>query len=122
MKKLSLLCAIALILTTLPTPAHAAATTVGRYDVLELTYPYSSTGLANPWEQVKVTAVFTSPSLKTLTWMGFYYDVNDFRVRFAPAEVGNYTYTVSITGGPSGNFNTSGSFTSVASSNKGFLR
>src|SRR3979490_442139 len=30
----------------------AAATTVGRYDVLELPFNYSSAGLANPQEQV----------------------------------------------------------------------
>jgi uncharacterized membrane protein len=105
--------------------ARAQTTSVGRYDVLELTYPYSTSGLADPWESATgsyVTAVFTSPSNKSLPIDGFFYTANTYKVRFAPAEVGTYSYTVTLSGGPDGTHNYSGSFASTASANRGFIR
>src|SRR5690242_20172965 len=97
-----------------PSPA-ANLGNVNRYDVVELSYTYASPAYAaktsNPWEQVQVKATFKSPSGKTLAINGFYYDVNQYKVRFTPAEMGAYMYTVTITG-PSGPLNDSGSFTS----------
>ncbi len=114
-----------LLSSLFPKKSSFAAVTVPKYGVFETTYTYtanhSNLSVLNPWRDIKVDAVFTTPSGKTINWPGFYYDVNTFKVRFTPAEVGNYTYTVTITG-PSGTQNQSGSFTSASSSNKGFLR
>ena len=98
-----------------------AASTVGQYDPFELSLTYPTAGLTNPWEDVTVTASVTTPSGKTLSFDGFYYDVDTYKVRFAPVELGNYRYTVKIAG-PSSAPDTSGSFRSIASQNKGFLR
>ena len=78
-----------------------AGPSVGRYTVFELDVPYSETGVANVWDNVKVTAVFTSPSNKTITVHGFYLGTNDWKVRFAPWEIGGYSYHVTVSGGAS---------------------
>ena len=65
-----------------------AGPSVGRYTVFELDVPYSETGVTNVWDNVKVNAVFTSPSNKTITVHGFYLGTNDWKVRFAPSEIG----------------------------------
>jgi hypothetical protein len=99
----------------------SSGATVGRYDPFELTLAYPSAALSNPWEQVTVTATVTAPSGKMLSFDGFYYDVDTYKVRFAPAELGAYHYDVSVSG-PSGPQTMSGDFTAVASANHGFLR
>jgi Domain of unknown function (DUF5060) len=94
---------------------------VPRYGVFETTLSYPTGGLANPWEQVAVGATFTTPSGTHLNVDGFYYDVNTYKVRLTPAEIGSYTYSGSIVG-PSGTQSFSGSFDSVPSSSHGFIR
>lgn len=94
---------------------------VGRYTVFELDVPYSETGVTNVWDTVKVTAVFTSPSNKTITVHGFYLSTNTWKVRFAPWEIGTYSYHVTVSGGSSPK-TIDGSFNSVASGEKGFVR
>jgi len=98
-----------------------AGPSVGRYTVFELDVPYSETGVANVWDNVKVNAVFTSPSNKTITAHGFYLGTNDWKVRFAPAEIGPYSYHVTVSGGSTPK-TIDGSFNSVASAEKGFVR
>lgn len=92
------------------------AGTVNQYDIFELTYNYPTSSLTNPWEEVTVSAIFYSPSGKELAIDGFYYDTDTYKLRFSPAEVGNYSYTVT------GTFSDTGSFVSIASSNEGFIR
>src|SRR5690242_1026125 len=106
----------ALVLGTVP-----AAWAVPRYGVLELSYPYTTTNAADPWNDITVTASFKTPSGKTLVVDGFYADTNLFKVRFTPAEAGNYTYTVTLNG-PAGPQTKTGSFTSDPSDNPGFIR
>ena len=65
--------------------------------------------------------MFTSPSNKTITVHGFYLATNDWKVRFAPSEVGGYSYHVTVSGGASPK-TIDGSFNSVASPEKGFVR
>ncbi len=96
-------------------------TSVGRYDVIELSFPYASGALANPWQDVSVTAALRTPGGRLILIEGFYYDSDNYRVRFAPTELGEYQYTVDVRG-PYGNDSYEGRFSSVASSNKGFLR
>ena len=59
------------------------ASSVGRYDMYELTLTNAAI-YANPWEDVLISAVFTAPSAKTYSVGGFYYDVNTWKLRFAP--------------------------------------
>lgn len=126
MKRLTVLAAAGLLVAATflfgSVAGAQAPISVARYDVFEIPLQYSSSGLANPQEQVTVSATFVTPSGRTIAWPGFYYGPGDFRVRFAPAEIGTYSYTTTISGGSDGTVTGSGSFTSTASANKGFLR
>ncbi len=93
---------------------------LGRYDVYEITMTHSGT-YANPWEDIVIAAAFTSPTAKTYTAGGFYYDTNTWKLRFAPMETGNWTWTCSFNNG-AGIFTANGAFTCTASSNTGFMR
>lgn len=61
----------------------ANGNSIGRYNVYELTLTGPSASYNNPWDNVKISAVFTGPSGKS-TVGGFYYNVNTWKVRFAP--------------------------------------
>jgi hypothetical protein len=98
-----------------------AASGVGRYTVFEVTLPYSQTGIANVWEDVIVSAVFTSPSGNAINVRGFYYSADTWKVRFAPWELGSYRYHVTISTA-SAKQDSDGAFECVASSEKGFVR
>jgi len=94
---------------------------VGKYDVYEQTINWSSKGYSNPWEAVTLKAVFTSPTQKTFNIDGFYYDVDTWKLRFAPNEEGTWTWDATI----SDRTNTkvfSGSFIVTNSANHGFVR
>ena len=103
-------------------PATVAqnSTTIGLYEVYELTLTSASRLYANPWTDAVITAILRFPSGNTYTIGGFYYDTNAFKVRFTPRETGAWTWTLSMTG--SGSFNTAGRFTAVGSNKKGFMR
>ncbi len=114
---------------------------VPRYEKFELTYPYVG-NYANPNDpaQVDVEAVFTAPSGQQQTVPGFFFQnftrsgnvqkeiltqvsgSNSWKVRYAPSEVGSYTYTVTLKDARGTKTLDSGSFTSVSSSNPGFIR
>lgn len=94
---------------------------IGRYTVFEITIPFPEAGLANVWEDVTVSVVFTSPSGKPINVRGFYYSTDTWKVRFAPSELGSYTYQVTISTASSKKTQ-AGSFDCVASSEKGFVR
>ncbi len=75
----------------------------------------------NPWEDPVISAVFTPTSGTTSTVGGFYYSANTWKLRFAPKQIGNYTWSLSYAD-TGGTYQTSGSFASTASTNSGFLR
>jgi hypothetical protein len=93
---------------------------LGRYDIYELTMTNVTT-YANPWEDPVISAVFTAPSGVTNTVGGFYFATNTWKLRFAPAEVGAWSWTVTYTD-TNGVFNDAGGFTCTNSGNIGFLR
>src|SRR5271168_1482036 len=93
---------------------------VGRYDIYELTMT-NLAAYANPWEDPVITAVFTAPSGTTNTVGGFYFATNTWKLRFAPTEVGTWSWTLTYTD-TNGVFNDSGGFTCTNSTNIGFLR
>ena len=102
-------------------PTAEAECGVGRYTVYEITLPFSEAGLANVWEDVTVSAVFTSPSGKAITVKGFYHSQDTWKIRFAPSELGTYTYHATIAHAPEQKV-VDGSFDCVASQEKGFVR
>ena len=120
--------AIALCLALL-SPAQATLTAfiltpntnaIPRYDLHELTMTEGGS-YANPWEDVAITAVFTSPSSNAHTVGGFYYDTGTWKLRFAPMETGTWTWALTFTNGQD-SLTTNGSFVCTPSSNSGFLR
>jgi len=76
---------------------------------------------SNPWEDVLITVVFTSPSSSTYTVGGFYYDTDTWKLRFAPVEEGSWTWVLTFDNG-SETFVDAGGFNCVSSDKSGFLR
>ncbi|MGH2461319.1 MAG: DUF5060 domain-containing protein, partial [Chloroflexota bacterium] len=103
--------------TASPTPNGSA---VERYGVFELTLPYPTASLNNPWEDARVSATFTAPSGKPVTVEGFYYDTGLYKVRFAPTELGRYTYSATIQG-PTPFAPRTGGFDVIPSARQGFV-
>ena len=118
----------------------AGTTIVGQYEKFELTYPYSG-NYSNPNDPiiVDVEAVFTAPSGNMQTVPGFYFQDYTrsgniqqqiltpdgspvWKVRYAPQELGDYTYTVTLKDTTGIKTLGSGSFTVVSSNNPGFIR
>lgn len=96
------------------------ADSVGRYDVYELTMT-NMASYTNPWEDPLIAAVFTAPSGTNYTVGGFYYNPDIWKLRFAPREIGKWSWTLSFSDA-NGVFNTNGVFTCTNSANSGFLR
>jgi len=68
------------------------------YDKLELTLDFTAT-YSNPFDpdEIDVTAEFTAPSGRTVSVWGFYEPVaEEWRIRFAPTEVGTWRYAVIV--------------------------
>jgi hypothetical protein len=97
-----------------------SSTTVAVYGTHEVTLSHSVT-YANPWEDLVLRARYISPSGETLSVGGFYYQANQWKVRFAPTQPGTWRWTV--TADHSGDtLSQSGQFSCVAGSDHGFLR
>jgi len=110
------------IYSTAALPMTAAQTVkVPRYDVFEQTFDWDSKSYTNPWEQVQVTMTLTSPTGKRVTVGGFYYGGNIWKARFAPAELGLWSWQAVLTDGKK-NSRFDGSFTAVKSDSPGFVR
>ena len=100
----------------------SAGKLIGQYDIYEITLPGKGRKYANPWDDVTITAVFTSPSGRERKVGGFYYDANTWKVRFAPDEVGLWTWKVTFVDPQRTLPQTVGSFTATPSANTGFMR
>ncbi|MCU0387687.1 MAG: DUF5060 domain-containing protein [Chitinophagaceae bacterium] len=114
------------------------ATSVGRFQKFEIAITLTA-GYSNPYDydEILVSAEFTAPSGKKEVMEGFFMEnytlntstgnitptgVSQFMVRYAPSELGTYTYRVTCTN-TQGTANADGfSFQSQASSAKGFVR
>ena len=99
---------------------NAANPQVGRYDVYEITLPYSSTSVGNVWEDVTATVDLTAPG-KSLQIKGFYYSANTWKARIAPDVLGTWSWSASVTG-PNGTVNSSGAFDVIDTGNPGFVQ
>ncbi|HSW96472.1 MAG TPA: DUF5060 domain-containing protein [Candidatus Saccharimonadales bacterium] len=116
-----------------------ADTAIPLYDKFELSYPSASYNNPNDPSIVDIEAIFTSPTGKQLKVPGFYFQdytrsgsiaketltptgSPQWKVRFAPAEVGTYSYTVTLKDVNGTKTLGSGTFTAAPSPNPGFLR
>ncbi len=95
--------------------------TVTRYGIFEQTFSRSSAGFANPWEDVKVTMTLSSPTNRQVTVGGFYYGPNTWKARFAPDEVGNWTWIADFVDA-SGSTRSTGQLNVTTSDSPGFVR
>jgi hypothetical protein len=116
---------------------RASATRVKRYEKLELTFELGGT-YANPFDprEVDVVAEFKGPSGRALKLPGFYYQdlargeggtvraagAACWKVRFAPVEVGDYTYRLKAKDRTGAEARASGRFACVAGKGRGFVR
>lgn len=143
-----IVCALILVVAATPQLYSALAALgssslqqVPRYSLFELTFPYTHS-YSNPYDPavVDVEAVFTAPSGARQSVPGFYFQnftrsgsaqqetltlvsgSDAWKVRFAPSEIGTYTYVVTRKDSSGTTTLGSGSFQSVASSNHGFVR
>jgi hypothetical protein len=104
-----------------------SAASVGKYAKIEFVVGLTGT-YTNPYDpdQIDLSATFTAPSGSKWKINGFYAvdasNAGQWKIRFAPDEVGNWTYTVQAidpTGTATGQ---AGAFTCIASTNHGWLR
>jgi hypothetical protein len=126
------ICYCAVLTGVLVVSAHAlptitsvtrSADTVGKYTKLELAVALTAT-YTNPYDfdQVDLSATFTSPSSKTWNISGFYDSLLQFRVRFSPNELGTYTYSVTVKDPSGTSQSVTGSFVCKASTYHGWVK
>jgi hypothetical protein len=72
------------------TPLRA---TVDKGRIYELRFSANSDTYHNPYTAVVLTAEFTSPDGKKIPIQGFFYDTDEWRVRFNPSTEGVWTWT-----------------------------
>ena len=104
-----------------------SATTVAKYAKIEFVVGLTGT-YTNPYDpdEIDLSATFTAPSGATWKIYGFYAvdasNNSSWRIRFAPDEVGAWSYTTQATD-PTGTVaGPSGTFTCTASTNHGWIR
>ena len=125
-------CCCAILAGLLVVSIHAApaitsvtrsADTVGKYTKLELAVALTAQ-YTNPYDfdQVNLSATFTSPSSKTWNISGFYDSLLQFRIRFSPNELGTYTYTVAVKDSTGTSQSVTGSFVCKASAYHGWVK
>src|SRR5712691_2674621 len=120
---------------------NLGSTVVPLYEKFELTFPYSG-NYSNPNDpsQVDVEAVFTAPNGQQQKVPGFFYQgftrsgsihqetltsvpgSNSWKIRYAPSQLGNYTYAVTLRNANGTVQLGSGTFSATTSSNPGFIR
>ncbi len=100
--------------------APADTPSVGRYDVFEVTLTIDQLP-ANPFVDARAAAEFTSPTGKKVSVPGFYYGDNRWMVRFAPDQLGAWSYNARLVCGGK-TVAAAGALRCVESDHHGFLR
>ena len=77
------------------------ATRVKKYEKFEVLLDVENAGIENPYdpEDIDVYAKFTTPSGRVIRINGFYDDYDNagqWKVRFSPAEPGEYSYQLFV--------------------------
>lgn len=106
----------------LPTePAPDEVRVVERYGVFERTFPWDSDRYADPWSQVRLDLALTSPSGGTVRVDGFFVQQDTWKARFAPSELGRWSWTATFTDGGRSE-TTRGAFNVMPGTSPGFVR
>jgi hypothetical protein len=100
--------------------ATGAAARVPRYGVYEQTFRFS-TRAANPWEQVRLTVALKAPGGRRVSVGGFFAGGSTWRFRFAPSQLGRWSWTARIADAAHG-VTRRGSFTAIAGRSPGFVQ
>lgn len=101
-------------------------TVVGLYEKFEITVGLDSARYNNPYDpdQIDVRAVFTSPSGKVWNIFGFYdnyLNANQWKIRFAPNEIGDWSYYLTAKDGSGTGQSERYKFQAVASPHHGWI-
>lgn len=96
---------------------------VGNYELFELALALDA-DFDNPYDQreVSLDAVFTGPDGSTWQVPGFWDGREDWRVRFTPSLVGEWSYQLTVSDKGGAGAVTEGSFQVTESGHKGWLR
>ena len=97
----------------------SANETIGKWEVYEVTL-ITTNSYSNPYKDVTLSATFNGPGGEELTLEGFWDGGNTWKVRIAPTKVGTWTYT--ITSSDDQLNGTTGTFETVSSDKKGFIK
>jgi hypothetical protein len=90
---------------------------IGRFDVYELTLTHTDPGYTNPFWNIDIDVVFTSPGGVEFDVGGFYYDDDTWKVRFSPNVEGTWSYSLVMRlVGTNNSYNTTGEFDCIPSS------
>ncbi|MBL0359312.1 MAG: DUF5060 domain-containing protein [Chitinophagaceae bacterium] len=111
--------------------------TIQKFEKLELTVSLTA-AYTNPYDydDILLKGIFTAPSGKKDTVEGFYmqdFTLNTgsgnltagsdyFRIRYAPAETGTYSYVVTCQNNSGSTISVANTFASIASNKKGFIK
>lgn len=107
--------------------AGTNATKVPRYEKFEVYPVLENVSIGNPYDpdDIDVYAEFTSPSGKVIRINGFYDDYSNaalWKVRFSPAESGQYTYRLFVRNQGATGKSEEGRFTGLESEHHGWIR
>jgi hypothetical protein len=75
---------------------QSTVASISRYGVFERSFHQTSSGYANPWEQVSLAVTFTSPSGRRTRIGGFYAGPDTWKVRFSPAQKGRWRWEATL--------------------------
>jgi hypothetical protein len=106
--------------TTQPSRQPENEQTVGQYDVFEVTLASDET-FVDPFRDAKAHATFRGLSDRKVDVAGFYDGGGKWRVRFAPNEVGTWSYSAELAGGKK-TVTAAGKFRCIESKSHGFVR
>ena len=114
-------CAILFVPAAGALPAPSTITSISRYSIFEHTYRWASAGYSNPWEQVSLTATFTSPSGRRTRVEGFYAGPDTWKVRFSPGQTGRWRWVATLADSTQTQ-TTRGTFIAARGKGHGFVR
>jgi len=75
---------------------HAEQLAAEEWKMVEITLTAAGT-YANPYKDVDIEATFTAPDQTTMTMPGFWDGGSTWKIRFAPNQAGEWTYSTSAT-------------------------
>lgn len=103
-----------------PATQSTSDPSVGKHDVFEVTLA-SDQVFADPFVDAKISATFTSPGGKKVDVPGFYFGEGKWMVRFAPSEIGTWSYKARLAAGKKP-VTAKGQFRCSESKGHGFVR